>query len=470
MHLDPINLASTATIQQAFEALGGSFGMVVTVLDENKRLRGVVTAGDLRKAILQGNSVETLLSEVMNTSPVVLKISDLGNQDSLDIAEQQLRSQGIEGDVLGDFFAIPLVDSQGMVKGVTSLGVLGPFTAASTNEASRYGSPTALVIGGAGYIGSILVEKLLSVGWSVRVLDTCLYGKASLQDMPNHRNLTVIEGDVCDLSVQVNAVDGVDCVAFLAEIVGDPSCQYIPEVALKTNYLAVNSMAALCSHLNINRFVYASSCSVYGASADPSEYLKESSSLNPVSHYARMKLASENAIFRQMNPLFSPTILRLATVFGLSRRARMDLVVNTFSRDAYLKGEINVFGGDQWRPNVYVGDVADTIVRVLEAPLESVGRKIINVGNEKANHTITELADMAASVFSGTKINIVESVVDQRNYRVSCEKLRAIVGKVPTTSVQDGMHELKEAFHSGMLANLEDERYSNIEALREVFS
>ena len=204
-----------------------------------------------------------------------------------------------------------------------------------------------------------------------------LYEKKSLNQFLENKNFSLIKKDICDLSVQVEAIKDIDCVVFLAEIVGDPSCEAKPEDALKTNYLAVSSLANLCSYMNINRFIYTSSCSVYGANKNLNKVLDEKSMLNPISHYARIKTMSEKALFSQSNYFFSPTILRLATVCGPSPRNRFDLVVNTFARNAFFAEEINVHGGNQWRPNVHVDDVAKAIIRIIEAPLEKVEKQIL---------------------------------------------------------------------------------------------
>ena len=324
-----------------------------------------------------------------------------------------------------------------------------------------------LIVGGAGYIGSILTEMLLQIGWRVRVLDNLLYDQNSLSDFMQMDGFSFIHGDVCDLHTQIEAINGIDCLVFLAEIVGDPSCNYVPQTALKTNYLAVNSMATLCAHAHINRFIYTSSCSVYGASFDSDTMLDERSQLNPVSHYGRMKILSEQILFNQLNPLFSPTILRLATVFGHSHRPRFDLVVNTFAKNAYFDDSLTIYGGDQWRPNVHVKDVARTIVKIIDSPLEKVKKEIFNVGGNAANHTIKDIADMTSKVFSNCTVLIENKKVDKRNYRVDFSKIHNVLGFEPEISVLQGLNELKKIFESGFIKESNNKKYSNIKYLME---
>jgi nucleoside-diphosphate-sugar epimerase len=276
-----------------------------------------------------------------------------------------------------------------------------------------------------------------------------------------------IEGDVCNLHTQTESIKGIDCVVFLAEIVGDPSCEYLPQTALKTNYLAVNSMATLCAHANINRFIYTSSCSVYGASANPEDLLNEESALSPVSHYARMKILSEQTLFNQLNPLFSPTILRLATVFGHSHRPRFDLVVNAFAKNAYYDESLTVYGGNQWRPNVHVKDVARSIIKVIDAPLNIVKKETFNVGSNSENYTIKSLSELTKKVFQDCTVHVDDSNPDKRNYRIDFSKIKEILGFDHKYSVKDGLKELKEVFELELINKVNDKKHSNIQTFMD---
>ena len=164
-------------------------------------------------------------------------------------------------------------------------------------------------------------------------------------------------------------------------------------------------MAQLCSHLNISKFIYTSSCSVYGLNKN-NNLLKEISNLNPLSHYARMKIMSEKALLKNKNEIFQPTILRLGTVFGPSLRNRFDLVVNTMAKNAHYENKISVHGGNQWRPNIHVDDVADGIIAVIQAKQSKVGNKIFNLSSDKSNHMISQLAVGAKKIFKNAKIQV----------------------------------------------------------------
>jgi len=468
--LEAHSMFMKSSIRDAFEALDGRFGMVITIVDEDNIFRGIVSDGDLRKALLNGHPLDEPLESVMNNTPVIIHSKELEEKKDFSFLISQLEEHGLKMGTLVKVMAIPVVDDQGYVLGLLTTEMLHMFN--DSNDASaelntKRIAPHVLVVGGAGYIGSILTEMLLKKGWRVRVLDKLIYDHDSLSGFVNVDKFSFVHGDVCDLHTQVDVIKGIDSVVFLAEIVGDPSCKYIPQTALKTNYLAINSMAALCAHTNINRFVYTSSCSVYGASSNPKAILNERSKLNPVSHYARMKILSEQALFNQLNELFSPTILRLATVFGHSYRPRFDLVANTFAKNAHFDGNLSVYGGDQWRPNVHVKDVARFIIKVLESPLVKVKKEVFNVGSNAENHTVKTLAELTTQVFPRCQVHYDDAEVDNRNYRVDFSKARKVLGFEAKITVLEGLKELQQVFESAMITDANDKKYSNIELLKE---
>ena len=245
---------------------------------------------------------------------------------------------------------------------------------------SSRGRQTVLVTGGAGYVGSWLVRKLLDRDYRVRVLDSFLYGGHGLAEIAGHPRLEIIEGDIRHLGSVARAVKGVDGVIALAALVGDAACDLDPEETEAINYESVRLLADACRRQGVPRFVFASSCSVYGANSDL--VLNEGSWLNPVSLYARTRIQSEEMLLKHSESL-GVVILRLATVFGLSPRMRFDLIVNTLTMHAIHKGAMQVFGGNQWRPNLHVQDAADAFILGLEAPAEKVEKGVFNVGSNE---------------------------------------------------------------------------------------
>jgi nucleoside-diphosphate-sugar epimerase len=271
-----------------------------------------------------------------------------------------------------------------------------------------------------------------------------MYDKKIIKkNFKNKKNFEFINGDVSDLNVQIKSIKKIDIVVYLSEIVGDPACSAKPEDALKTNYLSVLSFANLCSHLAIDKFIYTSSCSVYGIDKN-NKLLHEGSSLNPVSHYARIKIMSEKALMSSSNNYFKPTILRLGTVFGPSKRMRFDLVVNTMAKFAYFKKIINVNGGKQWRPNIHVEDVADGIISVIKAKKNNIANQIFNLSSENSNFQIGEIAKIVKKVFPMAKLNINDGSVDPRNYKVSSKKIKIKTGFVAKKTIKNALYNIKK--------------------------
>lgn len=323
-----------------------------------------------------------------------------------------------------------------------------------------------LVTGGAGFIGSHLTRLLLDRGYHVRVLDRFDYGRNGLANL-RHPRLEIVQGDICNTRDLYQAMRDVDGVIALAAIVGDPACNLDPEETVNLNYTATKLLVDACNFHGVRRLVFASSCSVYGASNQ--DLLTERSRLNPVSLYARTRVLSENIIFDRYDDV-EPVVLRLSTVFGLSPRMRFDLVVNTLTVRAVVDGRISIFGGDQWRPNVHCRDAARAFMLALEAPARVVAGEIFNVGGESLNHKIGEIGLMVARTVGGVDVAIQDEINDPRDYRVSFEKIRRALGFVPEMSVEDGIREVAEAVRrDAALQHYQSPVYSNVQALRQRF-
>jgi nucleoside-diphosphate-sugar epimerase len=328
---------------------------------------------------------------------------------------------------------------------------------------SKSGLPTlrtkkhVLVVGGAGYIGSLLVEKLIERGYRVRVLDALLYGRDPLRTVENHPDFQLMIGDCRNMQDVIRAVQGVDAIVDLAAIVGDPACEQDREAALEINYGATRMMIEVAKGNGIGRFIFASSCSVYGAT---DEEVDERSSVNPISVYAQTKVDSERALLAMASSDFQPTILRLATVFGLGYRPRFDLVVNLLSARAKQEGKITVFNGQQWRPFIHVRDVVEAMVLSLEAPVRIVGGEIFNVGDARLNYTLQQIAETIGGVFPNTRVeNVANS--DLRNYRVNFDKVRNRLSFEAQYTILEGIEELKAAFDERFILDYKDLRYHN---------
>jgi nucleoside-diphosphate-sugar epimerase len=334
-----------------------------------------------------------------------------------------------------------------------------PKKVSTADSTSR--SPV-LVLGGAGYIGSILVRKLLDAGRRVRVLDSLVYGDRALHDILRHPNLELKVGDCRKIQDVVGAVKGVESIVHLAAIVGDPACEVDRQTSLQINYAATRMLIEVARGNGIKRFVFASSCSVYGAT---DLLMDENSAVKAVSLYGQTKIDSEEALLEAHSGSFYPAILRLATVFGLSYRPRFDLVVNLLTAKAFKDGTITVFNGTQWRPFIHVRDVARGIAQVLEAPLSLVRGEIFNLGDSHMNYQLYGVAEKILTVFPTTKVEHKENS-DRRNYRVSFEKIHRQLGFECSISLDEGIHELRRAFEEKHVVDYRDPWYYNQEFLQ----
>lgn len=325
-----------------------------------------------------------------------------------------------------------------------------------------------LVIGGAGYIGSQLTRDLLQQGYQVRILDSFMFGEDSVSEIRNNPNLEIVDGDFRNIETVIRSMDGIDAVIHLGGIVGDPACSLDDDFTIDINLTATKMLAEICKAFKVHRFVFASSCSVYGAGVE--EILTEQSPLNPVSLYARTKIGSERVLLDAAGPDFSPTILRFATLFGLSPRPRFDLFVNLVTAKAIKEGKFAVFGGDQWRPFVHVKDICKTISSVLVAPSKAIHAEIFNVGSEENTLTIGDAGRLVLKLIPSSKAEFVDKIDDPRDYRVSFAKLRKQLGIKLEVSLEDGINEMKEAFLDGRLKEYSDAYFSNLKQTEKILS
>jgi nucleoside-diphosphate-sugar epimerase len=322
---------------------------------------------------------------------------------------------------------------------------------------------SVLVIGGAGYIGSALVPRLLDKGYRVRLLDLLLYGTEPIEPYLGHPRLEIIEADFRQIDRVVEAMRDMDAVIHLGGIVGDPACALDEELTIEINVMATRMIAEVAKGSGVRHFIFASTCSVYGAS---DQMLDERSQLNPVSLYARSKIASERVLLKMADDRFSPVILRFGTIYGLSGRTRFDLVINLLTAKSMVDNEITVFGGEQWRPFLHVDDAAQAMVKVLEAPLDLVRNQIFNVGSNEQNYTINEIAEIIHRHAPSARVVHKGADTDRRNYWVNFSKIHKTLDFKAAWTVDQGVDQVIEAITSGRVTNYRDTKYSNVLFLR----
>src|ERR1700735_638113 len=319
-----------------------------------------------------------------------------------------------------------------------------------------------LVLGGGGFLGSVAVARLLDRGFRVRVLDSFLFGEGALQDVKGHPYCELVRGDIRDIGAVVKATKGCDAVVHFAAIVGDPAWEENKQLAIEVNRAATRMLADVARGCGVRRFIFASSCGVYGAS----EFcLDETSAVNPLSIYAQTKVESENILMASKTADFAPTILRFGTLFGLSARMRFDLVANLFVARAASSGKITVLNGGQWRPFLHVQDAACAVIACLDAATIAFSGEIFNVGSSALNLQIEQLGTAIARVVPNTEIVRIENA-DRRNYRVSFEKMERILNFRCERTLESGIEEIYEAIRSGLIADFTTEQFNNQIAMR----
>ena len=314
-----------------------------------------------------------------------------------------------------------------------------------------------IIIGGAGYIGCVLTNLLLKHNYKVVCIDSLKFGSNSIKSFIKKKNYkfykinTSNSKKVGELSLDSKAV--VD----LSGIVGDPACSINRKNTYYSNYYNTKKIVDVLRDKNVEKFIYASSCSVYGSSKGK-KLIRETSQVKPISLYAELKIKCENYILKKSDNKFSPTILRLATVFGYSPRQRFDLVVNLFTLFKYLKRRIQVFGGEQYRPNVHVYDVARAIMKCIKKNQKITHKQIFNVGSNKLNHKIKDIAKI---IGKKNEIEIKKTLTDDRNYHIEFSKIKKILNFDTTYDILRGSKDLFNKISKEKILTKNLKRYNN---------
>lgn len=322
-----------------------------------------------------------------------------------------------------------------------------------------------LVTGGAGYVGSVLVPKLLAKGHHVKVIDLYIYGDDVLDNVNHDPHLIQVKGDIRNRALLENELQGYDTVIHLACISNDPSYELDPDLGKSINYDAFLDLVDVSKKVGIKNFIYASSSSVYGIKEEPE--VTEDLSLEPLTDYSKFKAKCENVLLKAASDEFIVTVIRPSTICGYSPRLRLDLTVNILTNHAVNKGEITVFGGEQKRPNIHIQDITDLYVYLLELPDEMIHKKIYNAGYE--NYKVKEIAQMV-------KKNIdpdlpVKTILtdDNRSYHVSSKKINQELGFIPKHTIEEAILDLKDAFQDGRISDpLNNIRYYNIKTMQTI--
>lgn len=328
-----------------------------------------------------------------------------------------------------------------------------------------------LVTGGAGYVGSVLVPRLIQEGYSVKVLDLYLYGEDVLDSVKDSLNLIQIKGDIRDQELLKRSLVDVDAVIHLACISNDPSFELNPDLGKSINFDAFEPLVKISMQQGVKRFIYASSSSVYGVSEEPN--VTEDHPLNPMTDYSKFKALCEPVLLKEQSPDFTTVVIRPATVCGYSPRQRLDLSVNILTNHAVNTGKIKVFGGIQKRPNLHIEDMVDLYVQLLRETAPRIAGKIFNAGYQ--NLKIETIASLVKSVVEKempekSPLEIITTATDDlRSYHISSEKIERELGFIARRTIEDAVGDLCHAFKKGWLPEpMTHSRYFNIKKMQEV--
>jgi nucleoside-diphosphate-sugar epimerase len=324
------------------------------------------------------------------------------------------------------------------------------------------GKDVVLVTGGSGYIGSVLVKRLVERGEKVRVFDKLYFGDFALNGIKD--KIDLIPGDVRQFNPDL--LDGVKCVMHLGSLSNDPTAEFDPKANHEINFEGTMRVAEACRKKGVKKFTFASSCAIYGFHVEG--IADEKFPANPQSEYSKSKLDAEEGLKSLADHSFSPVIIRQATVYGFSGRMRWDLVVDTMTMDAFDKGRIHIYcAGDNWRPLVDVRDVADAHIAAMKAHDDKVRGEIFNLVYK--NFRILELGHWIREIIKPIKkveIEVLFGAKESRSYRVSGEKIKKVLGFEPKVSVEEAVLEIWEILRSGRYTDFSNPIYYNIEWMK----
>jgi len=319
-----------------------------------------------------------------------------------------------------------------------------------------------LITGGAGYVGATLIPMLLSKNYKITIYDLFLYEDNLFK---TNYKINCIKGDIRDVNKLSKAMEGQDSIIHLACISNDPSFDLDPKLGREINLNAFEPLVKASKNQGIKRFVNASSSSIYGI--QDTKDVHEETPPKPITDYSKFKLECEKILENYSNENFIVSSIRPATVCGYSERQRLDVVVNILTNFAYFKRKMFIFGGEQYRPNIYIKDICRAFIEVLEADENKISKQVFNVGAK--NHTLRELAEIVKKVV-GDDVNIeYQKSDDIRSYHITSNKIKEMLGFVPNFTIKDAVKSLVNAFEKKLLINtFDDKKYSNIEKMKQL--
>lgn len=433
-------------IQDALNSFNSNRCNLLIAVDDSKKFQGVITISDLRRAFVNGCTSSHKITKYINRNPIFIeqKKNNENFASKIDIKKLQDLDPPLIPIINNKKIPIKLIEKDNL-----------KFINFNNKKKKKH---SILMIGGAGYIGNPVCKKLLAEGHKVTIFDKFIYNsKNEVKKFHNNKNLNLINGDTRNLTSMYETIKDHNVVIHLAEMVGDPLCEIRPEKTYEVNFLASITIANICKNLELDKFIYVSSCSVYGSS--DKNLLNEESELNPLTVYANLKNICEKAITNNSGSFLKPCILRLGTVYGNSFRQRYDLVINLFSALTANKKEITINGGNQWRPFIHVDDIGEAIKNIINSPNSKVNGQIFNIVGE--NFKISQIGNIIKKLYPSVKLSISSDNRDLRNYRVSNKKAKKIINFIPKEFVKKEIPKMVSKVIKNKIKNIKSKKYIN---------
>lgn len=313
-----------------------------------------------------------------------------------------------------------------------------------------------LLVGGSGYIGTVITSHLLGAGYSVRVLDRLIYdNQTCVPIFLKHPNFDFRFGDIADAEMLRSALEDITDVVFLAGLVGDPITKKYPVESEFINVTGYERSFAVLDEFELAKVVFVSTCSNYGLIPE-GDLATEDYELAPLSSYAVAKVRAERSLLAlRGNVRYSPVILRFATAFGMSPRMRFDLTINEFTREMFFQDELVVYDPDTWRPYCHVNDFANVIDLILDAPAHKTAFEVFNAGGDTNNYTKRMVVEAIQAHLPGAPVQFQERGSDPRNYRVDFSKIKNTLNFEPAFDVDAGIRELITALEAGIFHQID---------------
>ena len=418
----------------------------ILCVTRQKKFIGIITISDIRDALCKGAKLNTKIKNYYNSKPLIIngKINPNNVSDALSKNSFNNISPKI----------IPLVSKKKKVLNLVSLESLTKYPFQDhTNEKNK----SIIILGGAGYIGSHLTKVLLKENYKVIVFDKFIYSSfKSFKNQFKYKNLKIIKSDTNDISRLLKYLRESKYVIHLAEMVGDPLCNIKPQKTYEINYLNTLLISTICKNLFIEKFIYISSCSVYGSN---NKIVNELSNINPLSIYAKIKALTEKILIKNLDGECKPCILRLGTVYGNSWRQRYDLVINLFGNLIANNKKINIKNGNQWRPFIHINDVCGIILKILKSPSKKINGQIFNAVGE--NMSINHLGHLIQKKFNYKKIIYTEDNIDNRDYKASNKKMLNLLNYKPKMKISKEIQKIVEKVEKSKIKNINKKKYIN---------